>query len=85
MNLKRSLWTNAEVITMLKDFLHSSSNFGKGVDPEVVQGYLNYGNDVIDRAISQFEDFQRPEEQPGALAMDTDTGVIYHVGARLPR
>ena len=58
--IKRTNWTNEEVMSVLKDCTS------------------------IEEAMNAFEDFNRPEKEPGAMGM-LPSGTIVHVGTQLPR
>jgi hypothetical protein len=77
-NLKRTNWTTEEVIEMIKD--------RKIFDMEGKEAnFFTNNNDVIDFIIELFQDFQRPEEEPGAMAYDMEKKEIVHIGGRLPK
>ncbi len=85
MKLKRDNWTNEEVIKILEGHLKRRENFGKGCDPEMVDNYMEYGNEAIEFAIMQFGDFMCPADDYSAMALNTEDGFIYHIGTMPPR
>lgn len=76
MNLKRTNWTNEEVAKLLKGRLATN---GKG------EPWIEGQDEIVADLIDLFSDFMRPETESGALALDTDTGLIVHVGPILPK
>jgi len=77
---KRDNWTNEEVITIIEGFkLIPASK----TNPKLV-AIADAHNTAMQDLIEHIADFQRPPGQSGALAMDTKTKVIYHIGRLLP-
>ena len=75
MSLKRTIWTNEEVIQFLKD---SRATNEKG------EPWIQGQDEVIADLIDFFSDFMRPETESGAMALDTETGFVVHIGPLLP-
>lgn len=73
--LKRNNWTNEEVI----ELLNGCKLYKIGGDPDGVH------NHAIDGVIHQFYDFQRPDDESGAMAYHTEDKFIYHIGPPLPQ
>jgi hypothetical protein len=78
MSLKRDNWTNAEVIDLIEG---QSLCLGDGTQDE---GTLAH-NAVVEMIAGYFrEHFACPDDDFSALALDTETGEVFHVGAILP-
>ena len=69
--LKRTGWTNEEVI----DILEGMKMIGRDTDH----------NMTLEVAIAQFWDFKRPADQYAAMAYNSDTKEIVVIGPPLPR
>lgn len=71
--LKRDNWTTEEVIKLILGSKVCDSN---GI-PLASQGDHN---SIVEEVASVFKDFQRPKKEFGALAYDSDSGHVVHVG-----
>jgi hypothetical protein len=77
--LKRTRWTNEEVIKILEGLKIVDAD-GKDTDKVCV-----HHNIAIDMAKDTFVDFSRRESDYGAKAYDPVTEQVYYIGKRLPR
>lgn len=77
-SLKRSGWTNKEVIDLLENLMMP-------VDPAGLGDYYDGHNAALHHAIDEFNDFERPATESGAMAYNPQTGEIFHIGPPLPR
>lgn len=75
---KRGGWTNTEVQQILGLSLIQTGKNYPGAD--VVQW-----NQAVNTLIAKFGDFSKPEEQSGAMAFNTHTRQIEHIGKPLPQ
>lgn len=76
MNLKRDNWTNDEVIKLLASIMISSPSSEFQTDWNIVVNQCQY----------LFYDMKAdPTTTAGAKALDTDTGMIFCVGCKLPQ
>ena len=81
-NLKRDNWTTEEVIGILRGCkLTKFPSYDDGIEVE----HINDHNGAVQDCIDTFFDFQRPIEESGATAYDTEDKRIVHIGPILPR
>jgi hypothetical protein len=81
--LKRSNWTNDEVISILEG---CKIHIGDKERSEEHLKWLLSRNEAIDQAIYQFCDFKAdPEESFSAMAYDTDNKQIYVISEPMPQ
>ena len=73
MALKRDNWTTEEVIKIIegRKLYRPNGNLAEFQDDH---------NAIVDDVVDAFRGFQTPQEQFGALAYDTETGFIVHIG-----
>lgn len=75
-SLKRDGWTNQEVIDLLEYLkIHPISS--------IVAPHFKHHNDGLQSAIEQFNHFERPATESGAMAYNPETKVIFHIGPPL--
>ena len=83
MNLKRTNWTNEEVIDILEG---CKIHIGDKQRSEKNLAYLESRNQGIEQAIIQFLDFKAdPNESYSAMAYNTNDKQIYVISPPLPR
>lgn len=75
---KRTNWTTEEVIEILKGQKLVSPS---GRNNEFVHSH----NQGVDSCIDMFEDFQRPQEEFGAMGYCLEDQTIYHIGTIPPQ
>ena len=91
MNIKRNNWTNQEIVKFLSTYIRSEQwvrEFWKSSSEERVLKMLSKAsvhNRLLNELITEFEDMDRPEGDYSAKGMDTDTGIVYMVGPKLPQ
>lgn len=79
MNLKRDNWTNAEVIKMIEDM--TICQIGNDGKPDISSECCRRHNRVVAMIADHFRShFACSEDTFGALALDTETGEVFHVG-----
>lgn len=80
MPIKRDNWTNDEVMHLIKGRIPELLG---SIYPEdrFLAGYI----EGIKSIVAHFEDFKCPENSPSALALETSTGDVVHVGRVLPQ
>ena len=79
MNLKRDNWTNQEVIDIILGLVPVQEN---GEEFTLLKDYALGLKNAAEHFRSHF---QCKEDSYSALALDTDTGIVYHVGKMLPQ
>jgi len=81
-NLKRDNWTNAEVIALIEGlkFFHQEE------DGHWAESDLTARHNVTVQEVADYfrEHFACPNDDFSALALDTKTGEVFHVGVMLP-
>lgn len=91
MNIKRNNWTNQELARYFRNFIFTEEQIRKiyeGYPEERIQQEWNKTqrkNVTWTMQAEEFEDMDRPEGDYSAKGMDTDTGIVYMVGPKLPQ